>query len=298
MIDLADGARVFVEEAGPVSRKGAIFVHGSALRTDVWHYQLPGLRGHRLVFCDLRGHGQSRPRGRHAYSAATLTDDLSRVIEAAGLDEVVIVGHSVGGMVALELCRRHPELLGPSIKGLVLVNTTYGPVTESIIGGGVGLTRLERIMRNPIDFLGTKHTHIERLRKLIRPSDAAFWGVALAAFGPHASARQIDLTFDMVSETPVEVIFDLLKSYRDFDVTDHLGDITVPAVVIGGTHDRIIVPGASQHLGANLPKADLHIFDKCGHMSMLERHREFNRIVGEFLDDVLGAPGAEDPQGD
>src|SRR5688572_3884123 len=47
-IELDDDARLFVEEAGPgEARAGAIFIHGSALRTDSWHYQLPGVGGHR-----------------------------------------------------------------------------------------------------------------------------------------------------------------------------------------------------------------------------------------------------------
>lgn len=287
--DLADGARIFVEEAGPRSTKGAVFVHGSVLRTDVWHYQLAGLGRHRLVFCDLRGHGQSQPRGEAAYSLTTLADDLEAVIDEAGLKEVVIVGHSVGGMIALQLCKEKPELLGTKIKGLALVNTTYGPVTETLVGSSA-IARVERLTRRPLDALRSQHVRIERLRKLVRPSDALFWGVALAAFGSHASPKQIDFTYRMLSETPVDVIFDLIKSYRDFDMTDHLGDVTVPALVIGGSHDRITLPNGSQHLADQLPKADLHLLEGCGHMSMLERHREFNSLLQTFLDDTLGPP--------
>ncbi|MGH2731126.1 MAG: alpha/beta fold hydrolase [Actinomycetota bacterium] len=287
-IDLDDGAQVFVEEVGPRSNSGAVFVHGSALRTDMWHYQMEGLGGHRLVFCDLRGHGHSQPKGKTSYSLATLAADLEAVIAAAGLTEVVIVGHSVGGMVALELCVRKPELLGSVVKGLVLVNTTYGPVAETLIGSGVGLARLERVTRKPFDMLGLQHERIERLRRLVKPSDAIFWGIALAGFGPNASPKQIDFTYQMISETPVDVIFDLIRSYRDFDVTGRLGEVTVPALVVGGTHDRLTVARASEYLAEHLPKAELKMFEGCGHMSMMERHRDFNRGVVGFLDDTLG----------
>lgn len=289
-IDLDDGARIFVEEVGPQrAKKGVVFAHGSVLRTDVWHYQMDGLVGHRLVFSDLRGHGLSQPKGEGAYSLATLAHDLLATIDAVGLQEAVIVGHSVGGMVALELCKTHPELLGTKIKGLVLVNTTYGPVTETLIGSGV-IARFERLTRRPLDALGKQHQRIERFRKLVRPSDAIFWGVALAAFGPEASPKQIDFTYDMLSETSAETIFDLVRSYRDHDMADHLGDVTVPALVIGGTHDRLTLPKASRYLAEHLPKAELHILDRCGHMSMLERHEEFNSLVTDFLKDTLGAP--------
>jgi pimeloyl-ACP methyl ester carboxylesterase len=102
-ISLSDGADTFVEEAGPLSTKGAVFVHGSALRTDLWHYQLPGLDDHRLVFYDLRGHGVSREKGDARFSIAQLAKDLVEVIDDAGLDEVVVIGHSIGGMIGLDL---------------------------------------------------------------------------------------------------------------------------------------------------------------------------------------------------
>lgn len=290
-IRLDDGAQVFVEEAGPDSPKGAIFVHGSALRTDVWHYQFDGLDDHRLVFCDLRGHGLSGPGGDKDYTMETLTGDLVAVMDAVGLEEAVVVGHSVGGMIALELAKRYPERMGGRVRGLVLTNTTYGPITETLIGGGTGLARIERVTRRPFDALKSQHARIEALRKVVKPSDAMFWMVALAAFGKDASARQIDFVYDMISETPIEIVFDLVRSYRDFDMTHHLDMVTVPALVLGGTEDKLTSVGASEYLGEHLSKAELHLFEGCGHMAMLERHDAFNDLVERFLDDVLGRNG-------
>jgi pimeloyl-ACP methyl ester carboxylesterase len=117
--------------------------------------------------------------------------------------------------------------------------------------------------------------------------------VALAAFGPQASARQIDFTYDMLSETPADVIFDLVKSYRDFDVRDVLGHIGVPALVVSGTHDRLTSPDASEYIAEHLSGSTLKIFERCGHMSMLERHRELNRVLEGFFLQTLGAPKTE-----
>ena len=121
---LPDGAQLFVEEKGPKSKRGVVFVHGSALRTDLWHYQMNSFPGRRLIFYDLRGHGLSQPKGDAEFSVATLAHDLHAVIEDSGLKEVVVVGHSIGGMVALQLCHERPELVGSVVKGLVLLNST------------------------------------------------------------------------------------------------------------------------------------------------------------------------------
>jgi pimeloyl-ACP methyl ester carboxylesterase len=289
-VDLPDGARLFVEELGPESEtRGVVFIHGSALRTDLWHYQMEGLGGHRLVFYDLRGHGLSQPKGEDL-EIQRLVDDLEAVIDACGLEEVVLVGHSVGGMIALEYCRRDPEKLGSQVRGLGLLNTTYGPAAETVIGGAT-VARLERFTRRPLDAMGKRHQTIDTLRKIIRPSDALFWAVAVAAFGEEASAKQIDFTYDMVAETPTDVVFELVKSYRAFDMAEALEDVNVPALVVSGTHDRLTVSSASEYLAEHLPKADLHIFDGCGHMSMLERHDEVNELLTKLFNDTLGKPG-------
>jgi pimeloyl-ACP methyl ester carboxylesterase len=291
-ITLADGADAFVEEAGPPARKGAVFVHGSALRTDLWHYQMPGIGNHRLVFYDLRGHGVSRAKGSARFSIAQLAADLVEVMDAAELDEAVVVGHSIGGMVALDLAYTRPDLLDSRLKGLVLVNTTYRPAVETV-AGGAALAHVERLLRRPLDLLGRGAPTIDRLRAVVKPSDLLFLTVAYGGFGPGAPASQIDFVYDMLSETPADVIFDLIGSYREFDVTEVLGDVTVPVLVIGGSNDRITVPAASEYLAEHLPKAELKMFERCGHMPMLERHREFNEIVGSFLDDMLGGSRAD-----
>jgi pimeloyl-ACP methyl ester carboxylesterase len=129
---------------------------------------------------------------------------------------------------------------------------------------------------------------VDRIRKIIKPTNSVFLAVSFAAFGPHASAKQIDFTYDMLSETPTDVLFDLFKSYRDFDVTEALGDVTIPVLVIAGTHDRITVLKASEYVAEHLPKAELKVLDGCGHMSMLERHKQFNAMLQVFLKDTLG----------
>ncbi len=287
-IDLDDGARIFIEEAGPDSSRGVVFVHGSCLRTDAWHYQLPGLGDHRLVFYDLRGHGLSQPKGDSDYTLRTLACDLERVMDDSGLEEVVVVGHSVGGMIALDLCRRRRELLGSRLKGAVLLNTTHRPGAETLIGGAA-VAQVERLVRRPLDLIGSRAAYVDRLRKIIKPSDSVFMAVAVAAFGPHASAKQIDFAYDMLADTPADVIFDLIRSYRDNDVTDHLPEIDIPVLVVTGTNDRITIPKASEYIAAHLPQGRLHALKGCGHMSMLERHRELNKLLMGFFDETLGA---------
>jgi pimeloyl-ACP methyl ester carboxylesterase len=195
-------------------------------------------------------------------------------------------------MIAQQLCLDHPDLQGELVKGIVLVNSTYGPAIETLIGGAA-MARFERTTRKPFDALGKQSHHIDRVRSMLRPSDLMFWGVAFGAFGPHASAAHIDLTFDMLADTSSDIIFELIKSYRDFDARERLDEIVVPALIIGGQHDRLTLPAASEFLAQHLPKSELHILEGVGHMSMLERHDDVNQLLTNFLDDTLGEAGTD-----
>jgi pimeloyl-ACP methyl ester carboxylesterase len=64
--------------------------------------------------------------------------------------------------------------------------------------------------------------------------------------------------------------------------------VTIPTLVVSGTHDRLTLPEASQYLSDHLPKSELQLLEGCGHMTMLERHHEFNTMLKGFLDDTLG----------
>lgn len=92
----------------------------------------------------------------------------------------------------------------------------------------------------------------------------------------------------MLAETPVDVIFDLIKSFRDFDMRDRLAKIVVPVLVVAGRHDRLTVATASEYIADHLPRASLEILDDCGHLAMLERHEEIDLLLDEFLNTVLG----------
>jgi pimeloyl-ACP methyl ester carboxylesterase len=295
-LDIPDGASLFIEETGPRSKRGVVFVHGSGLRTDMWHYQIDAFEGRRLIFYDLRGHGLSQPKGEDDYSITRLARDLRAVIEDCVLEEVVIVGHSVGGMVAQQLCLDYPELQGDVIKGLALLNTTYGPAIETVLGGAA-VARLERYARRPFDLLGGQSVRLDKLRTVLKPSDAMFWGVAFAAFGPGASAHQVDFVYDMTSETPSDVIFDLIKSYRDFDARTRIEEITVPCLVVSGTHDRLTLSDASVYLADHLPKAELQLLEDAGHMSMMERYTEVNAMLERFFADTLGRRSRQKDKG-
>lgn len=102
-----------------------VFLHGIFVSRTQWAGQVEVLsRSHRVVTCDLRGHGESS-RNADGYDIAELADDVVRLLDHLGIERAVCCGHSFGGLVAQEVALRYPERLS----GLILAETLYGVST-------------------------------------------------------------------------------------------------------------------------------------------------------------------------
>jgi pimeloyl-ACP methyl ester carboxylesterase len=241
------------------------FIHGAGSNAGFWHQQQSGFPN--AVYLDLPGHLSPRSRGIEAvqlkgddYSLAAYADAVARHIEREIEGGVVLVGHSMGGAVALMLALRKPLWL----RGLVLTNTgarlsvsdallallrtDYRAAVEWIVDHSFGaasatMTYAERIARN-----GTR-------RKLLRARPE----VALADY----------------------------ESCRDFDVRPHLGEISVPALVVVGEQDRMTSPHLGGELCAGLPHATLHVVTGAGHMLPIEQPDTYNKAVSEFIKSLV-----------
>jgi pimeloyl-ACP methyl ester carboxylesterase len=113
-----DGIRIVFEAAG-TGRPALVFVHGWSCDRTFWAEQVATFaRAHRVVAVDLAGHGASG-RGRTAWTMAAFGADVAAVVESLALDDVVLIGHSMGGDVVVEAALR----LGRRVRGIVWVDT-------------------------------------------------------------------------------------------------------------------------------------------------------------------------------
>ena len=100
------------EGAGPP----VLFMHGYTSTIALWRDQIPVLSPHyRLICMDLRGHGESEGTDIDGYNLAALAGDALAVLDQEGVERAVIVGHSMGGMVAQELLARHGDRVGAAV---------------------------------------------------------------------------------------------------------------------------------------------------------------------------------------
>jgi pimeloyl-ACP methyl ester carboxylesterase len=244
----ANDRRLFYTDQQPDAAGPALLLlHGAGGSHLVWPGALRRLAGTRVLALDLPGHGRSAPPGRRAigHYAAAVAD----FIAAAGLPEVVIAGHSMGGAIALTLALEPPAAL----RGLVLLGV--GPqmrVGEALLGGGLA------------DFDAAAGFIVD-------------YGFAAAPDELRRKTRQAIL------DTGATTTFGDFFACSRFDVRARLAGIHLPALVISGTEDRLLPPRQADALAANLPHARLARVAGAGHFVMLERPEETAALVAGFL---------------
>lgn len=109
-VALADGVEISYRVAGPTGGPVMVLLHGLGEGAASWDPVTPALAaGHRVYALDLRGHGASSWPGRYTFEA--MRDDVAALIDALGRGAVVVVGHSMGGVVAYLLTLDRPDLI-------------------------------------------------------------------------------------------------------------------------------------------------------------------------------------------
>jgi pimeloyl-ACP methyl ester carboxylesterase len=282
-----DGTRLHVEELG--QGPCLVFAHGFSLTQDAWHYQRRDLpERYRCVFYDQRGHGRSgRPR-KGDYSLQALAGDLKAVLDWTGEERVVVVAHSMGGIATLQFAEQFPEELGNRVAGLVLVGSTYVDtvrgMTAAVSAWGAAWAQ-RTLITGAFRFMGQDPDRAQQLRR--RGSDLGYLGTRLFGFGSNPSPSQVGFIDTTLSGTDVEVWAKVFPSLVDFDLSESLEAVSVPALIVVGDKDRLTPPAAARYMADKIPGSRLLILEDAGHCAFLEEHEVLDAEIAAFADEVL-----------
>lgn len=265
----AGGVRLAVLEGGCADGPPILFVHGFSQAAPCWTRQFEGAlaRRFRLVAFDLRGHGLSdKPSDPDAYRSADLwADDVAAVM--ATLDRPVLVGWSFGGRVIGAVARRHGTA---ALRGLVFA----GSVSKA---GVPDAARFRGPAAAELAAMGSDDM-MESAAATLR-----FVRACTAAPLPPDLGALMDLTNGM---TPPAVRRAMLGWSVDHD--DLLPRLDVPALVIHGLEDQVLLPAAGRHIASLLPGAALRLYEGCGHAPFLEQPGRFDADLAAFVDAAAG----------
>ncbi len=261
-VETAPGVRVFVQDVG--AGPPIVLVHGFALNSRSWEYQTGAFAqaGFRVVAPDLRGFGWSdKPLGPYTYDA--FAGDIAAVLEALDLRGVTLLGHSLGGAIALHTAATHPG----RVARLVLADAA----------APVGARRPDYPYGPPPSAL---QPFIDLLAR-DRPAALAAFAKTFfhTAVSPQFAQWFQDLNLEAAPWASLAA-FDLL---RDTDLRADLPRVRVSTLVVQGLDDQVTVKALTgDRLAAGIAGARYLTYRQCGHGVWYDQKDRFNRDVLAF----------------
>ena len=269
---------VDVAAIGSCVRAPIVLSHGVTLSVRTWVQQIDAFAnaGHRTIAFDHRGHGGSK-LGTNGFGVEQLGRDIADVLEHLDVCGAIVVGHSMGGIGVQSFVAQFPEIAQRRVAGIVLLSTLPSALSGSQAARlGHAVERITR--RTPDSTRLWANPHLGLV-------------VARFGFGKDPNARDVELVRQMMHECDRVTRVEGPRSLIGFDLVEELARIDIPTLIIGGSADVITPPRDSQRMHDRIPQSRLVVLDGGGHMLMLERATEVNRLILQFAGEVGTEPG-------
>lgn len=241
--------------------KCIVLLHGYLESLLVWEDFVPLLYKHvRVVTLDLPGHGISEVK-HETHSMDYLADVVCAALDSLGIDRCCLVGHSMGGYVALAFCERHPERLD----GMVLFSSTPNPDSPE---------KLDHRRREIEIVLSGKKELLARIAPM-----AGFADANRRRMHPYIE----DLTEQIFITEDAGVLALLRGMMTRRDQNDMLRRSNVPQLFILGCHDNYIPLPAAEAMAAAHPQAKVVWLHNSGHMGFMEEPQASAEALLDFM---------------
>jgi pimeloyl-ACP methyl ester carboxylesterase len=246
----ADGVPIVYRVEGE-GETALVFIHGWCCDSGYWKNQVSFFsKEYTIVTVDLAGHGESGVE-RESWSTESFGGDVVAVVNALDLDRVILIGHSMGGPVALEAARS----LGGRVLGIVGIDTFQK----------LGIKAPDEIAKNFIkpfeqDFVGWTPNFVKGM------------------FLPGADSALVSWVAEDMSSAPPEVGIEAMKANLAYDPAPALQEIHVPIYGINGSLFPVDI-----ETGKRYAEFDVRIMEGLGHFPMLEDPEGFNGILAELV---------------
>lgn len=283
-LELSPGTRIHYRTAGR-GPTAMVFLHGFAAALSTWEELVPWLPEEQftLYLLDLKGFGHSAKPRHGSYAVEEQAAVVAACIAALGLQRVVLVGHSLGGgialLVAIEALARGDQHRPAA---LILIDSAAYPQP---------LPRMMRWLRLPL--VGRLALALIPVRRLVVLTLNKVYHDPAAVtaeridryehcFGGRGMARVL-----IRSARAIEP-----ERYRE--MTPHYRQIVLPTLIIWGANDRIVRSAQGQRLAGDIPGAQLTVLERCGHNPHEERARETAAAIVAFCDKLAGGTAPRD----
>lgn len=259
-VETAPGEITHLHRVG--SGAPVVLLHGSGTGVSAaanWWRNIPVLGEHFDVIApDLVGFGATVDAPDAQFGIREWCDHVLRLLDALGLEEVWLVGNSLGGWIALQLAIDHPE----RVLGIVSMGTGGAPRNAALMSHGSPDLTVEGQRRALLKFVIDQHLVEDDM------------------VGARVEVARNDAESGRLAK-----VFEARERDRDvMPLTDDaLRGLSLPVLLVHGMDDHIIPPTRTWELAQVIPGADALLLGRCGHWSQIERADEFNEAVRRFV---------------
>ena len=257
----SNGIQVHYQERG--SGDPVLMIMGITAPGEVWEAHADDWsQQFRCIMPDNRGVGLTdKPEG--DYTSAMMADDHAGLLDALGIEKARIVGVSMGSIIAQQIALRHPD----KVQSLVLM---------------CPWAKCDR-------YATSTFTHMEHCKARLTPAEFMEWIQLLIFTKPfwdnddaHDSLLEGRSDFNP-NPQPLHALRAQSAACKNHDVSEQLGDIKAPSLVIGGKDDIFTPQWMAKEVAAGIPNSELHLYDGAGHAFHWEVMDDFNPRVREWL---------------
>jgi 3-oxoadipate enol-lactonase len=255
----ANGVSLHYKLDGTAGRPVVTLSHSLATRLEMWEPQVAALAEHfQILRYDMRGHGASEvPAG--PYSMEMLSDDVIGLWNALGIRRSHFVGLSIGGMIGQTLALNHSDRLA----GLVLCSTTSGVPAHGRPMWDDRIRQVEESGMEPqVDGM-LQRWLLEEFRR--------------------SQPDVVGQIAGMIRATPVPGFIGCSRAIQSFDVTERLGAITAPTLLMPGEKDPGTLPAFSETIHRLVPGSRLAVVPDSAHLSNIEQPEFVAQTILDFL---------------
>jgi non-heme chloroperoxidase len=256
------GVELNVRDAG--QGRPVVFLHGVMCSGAFFQPQLERAAGGawRAIVPDFRGHGDSE-KVLEGHTVPNYADDIRALMESMGVERPVLVGWSMGAMVAFEYLRQHGKA---GVAALVIVDQ---PPSDFAWDGYDFSMFTAEVLAHTVAAVQMDPTAVA----------TEFAELMLHAPTPDIVARFVEELIKPPPAVATSILVDqTFRDYREF-----LPEIAVPTLVAFGGDDKATNPAAGKWMADRIREARLEIFEASSHCPFFEEPEAFNRVLEEFL---------------
>jgi proline iminopeptidase len=268
-----DGCSLVVEEQGIRQKPVAFIIHGGP-GVDHTSYKpcfSPLVHHLQLVYFDHRGQGRSARGPKETYTLDNNVDDMEALRQYLGLEKIVLIGSSYGGMVALSYAVKYPQNVSHLIVIATAANSRFLERAQEILAERGN----EEQKAIALQLWSGNFENEEQLRQFFRVMGSMY------SQNNDRKLNSPDSDETILSVDAINVAFS--GFLNDYNILNELHKITSPTLVIAGGHDWICAPEFSEEIAQAIPNAYLKIFENSGHLIRVDKPQSLLNEIARFL---------------